>query len=427
MPTTTRKQNTYDHRLRELVRSTGKIDVAIQCGVPPSTARGWLTKTATEVITLDAFDMSIANLQREVVSLRRRNARLIALLRLVVTVMKVAGFTLSQVRLPEETQKRRVLKAIKYSREHFKLRSPLRVIGLSHGRYHEWNRDECGLDDLPSCPRSSPHQLTALEMRTIREMVTSDEYRHVPTGTLARLAERLGKVFASSSTWYRLVRIHKWRRLRQRVHPAKPKVGIRAAQVNEIWHVDTSLIRLVNGSRAYLHAVIDNYSRRILAWRVLDHFEPGVTAQLFLDASKSTVSGTPTVLVDGGSENYNAAVDEVVESGLLKRVLAQTEIVFSNSLIESWWRVLKHQWLFLHELDSAQTIEKLVAFYVDQHNTHLPHSAFRGQTPDEMYFGTDEDIPQQLHESRLMARRSRLEANRAQSCRMCEELISVSS
>ncbi|WP_197997077.1 hypothetical protein [Gimesia chilikensis] len=42
-------------------------------------------------------------------------------------------------------------------------------------------------------------------------MVTSEKYRHVSTGTLARLAERMGKVFASPSTWYRLVRIHKWR------------------------------------------------------------------------------------------------------------------------------------------------------------------------------------------------------------------------
>ncbi len=427
MPTTTRRQNTYDHRLKEIVRSTGNVDIAIQRGVPPSTARGWLTKAATEVITLDAFDLSITDLQREVVSLRRRNARLIALLRLIITVVKVAGFTLSQVRLPEEDHKHRVLRAIKQSREYFKLRTVLRVIGLSHGRYREWNRDECGLDDLPSCPRSSPHQLTAGEVATIHEMVTSDEYRHVPTGTLARLAERRGKVFASSSTWYRLVRIHKWRRLRQRIHPAKPKVGIRAARANEIWHVDTTLIRLVNGSRVYLHAVIDNYSRRILAWRVLDHFEPGITAQLFLDASKVMAGGKPTVLVDGGSENYNPAVEEVIESGLLKRVLAQTDIVFSNSLIESWWRVLKHQWLFLNELDSAKTVEKLVTFYVEQHNTHLPHSAFQGQTPDEMYFGTGEDIPRQLQESRLAARKSRMESNRAQQCRVCEELVSVSS
>ena len=41
-------------------------------------------------------------------------------------------------------------------------------------------------------------------------MVTSDKYRHVPTRTLARLAQRIGRVFASASTWYRLVREHQW-------------------------------------------------------------------------------------------------------------------------------------------------------------------------------------------------------------------------
>jgi transposase InsO family protein len=189
-------------------------------------------------------------------------------------------------------------------------------------------------------------------------MVTSDEYRHVPTGVLARLAQRLGKVFASPTTWYRLVQAHKWRRPRQRVHPAKPKVGIRASHANEIWHVDTTLIRLLDGSRAYLHAVVDNFSRRILAWSVAGTFRPGITAQLLLDASKTMTSGEPMVLVDGGVENFNSAVDKVVESGLLKRVLAQTEITFSNSLIESWWRVLKHQWLYLNTLDTVATVRK---------------------------------------------------------------------
>jgi hypothetical protein len=142
-----------------------------------------------------------------------------------------------------------------------------------------------------------------------------------------------------------------------------------------------------------------------------------------LQASNAVTSGTPTVLVDGGVENYNAAVDNVVDSGVLKRVLAQTEICFSNSLIESWWRVLKHQWLYLNELDSMTTLEKLVAFYVDQHNSHLPHSAFRGQTPDEMYFGTGEDIPKQLDEARHAARKSRMAANRSKSCRVCEGIV----
>ena len=71
--------------------------------------------------------------------------------------------------------------------------------------------------------------------------------------------------------------------------------------------------------------------------------------------------------------------------GCPRRLLAFTELKFSNSMIEAWWRSLKHQWLFLHPLDSVATIRRLVAFYVHEHNQVLPHSAFRGQTPDEMY------------------------------------------
>ena len=136
-------------------------------------------------------------------------------------------------------------------------------------------------------------------------------------------------------------------------------------------------------------------------------------------------SGSPTVVVDGGVENYNAAVDEVVNSGILKRVLAQTEIRSSNSLIESWWRVLKHQWLYLNQLDSVKTVEMLVVFYVEQHNTHLPHSAFRGQTPDEMFFGTGEHIPKQLLSARLAARCSRLETNKSLRCQKCATLVTI--
>ena len=75
--------------------------------------------------------------------------------------------------------------------------------------------------------------------------------------------------WASPSIWHRLVRLHGWRRPRLRVHPAKPKVGLRPTRANEMWHIDTTVIHLLDGSRAYLHAVIDNFSRRILAWHVL--------------------------------------------------------------------------------------------------------------------------------------------------------------
>jgi putative transposase len=94
-----------------------------------------------------------------------------------------------------------------------------------------------------------------------------------------------------------------------------------------------------------MHAIIDNFSRRILAWRVNDSFAPGVTAVLLEEASVGLERPPPTVFMDSGAENTNSTVTALVEKGTIARVLAQAEVVFLNSMIESWWRLLKHQWL----------------------------------------------------------------------------------
>ena len=62
---------------------------------------------------------------------------------------------------------------------------------------------------------------------------------------------------------------------------------------------------------------------------------PAVTAELLIEAAHGIGREQPSVRVDGGVENFNDAVNKLVDSGLLKRLLAQTEIQFSNSLIES--------------------------------------------------------------------------------------------
>ena len=51
--------------------------------------------------------------------------------------------------------------------------------------------------------------------------------------------------------------------------------------------------------------MIDNFSRRILAWKVMPTFDPGATAEILLVAAKGLENGTPTVLADGGAENFN--------------------------------------------------------------------------------------------------------------------------
>jgi putative transposase len=289
MTSTGRRQRRYDHRLRDLVQRTGDVTIATDLGVPRSTARGWLGNGQAVVVSLDVTNLRASELQQEVLALRRRVKKLTALLRLALALLRTSEFTLTHERLPDGRAKIRILRDIDRARECVPLTAILRFLRLSPSRFHAWRRlrHACAIDDQPSCPHTSLHRLTPAEIRAIKDMVTAVEYRHVPTGTLAVLAQRLGKVWVSPSTWYHLVRKYGWRRPRLRVHPAKPKVGLRTTRANEMWHIDTTVIRLIDGTRAYVHAVIDNFSRRILAWRVADTFAPVNSVAVLLEASQA--------------------------------------------------------------------------------------------------------------------------------------------
>jgi transposase InsO family protein len=212
-----------------------------------------------------------------------------------------------------------------------------------------------------------------------------------------------------------------WIRPRIRVYPAKPKIGIRAQAPGELLHLDVTIIRLLDGTRAYLHAVIDNYSRRILSWTLEERLGSGGTCRI-LRESVFQLKNCPehTIEVaDSGSENVNGAVDDLLDGEDLSRVLAQVEVTFSNSMIEAFWRSLKHSWLYLHPLDSFAALRRLIGFYVTAHNEVMPHSAFKGQTPDEVFFGIGDEVSKRLAEARESAREERMRQNRAARCGLC--------
>jgi len=88
-----------------------------------------------------------------------------------------------------------------------------------------------------------------------------------------------------------------------------------------------------------MSVVLDNFSRRILAWRLNETFETVTTAELLKEAAKGLPDGTvPSAVMDSGVENVNGTVNELVSDGTIQRILAQVDIVESNSMIEAWWR-----------------------------------------------------------------------------------------
>ncbi len=131
------------------------------------------------------------------------------------------------------------------------------------------------------------------------------------------------------------------------------------------------------------------------------------------------------MVADSGSENVNGAVDDLLDGEDLSRVLAQVEVTFSNSMNEAFWRSLKHSWLYLHPLHSIAALRRLIGFYVKAHNGRkrsfrvMPHSAFEGQTPDEVFFGIGDEVSKRLAEARDSARKKRMKENRAAGCGVC--------
>jgi transposase InsO family protein len=154
----------------------------------------------------------------------------------------------------------------------------------------------------------SPTKITRNETNTIKELVTAKEYTHFSINSLAMFAKRQQLVFASVTAWYRIVREFNLRRPSVRLHPPKPKIGIRALAPNQIWHIDVSVFRIVSGPKVYIQAILDNASRYVLAWQVTEKYGGANTKALIEKALEvaNRLCGNvsiPNLFADDGTEN----------------------------------------------------------------------------------------------------------------------------
>jgi transposase InsO family protein len=152
------------------------------------------------------------------------------------------------------------------------------------------------------------------EIIKIQDLYASKDFSHHSMHALSWLGKKAGEVMASPSTWSRVVRELGLKRNRIRIYPRKPKIGIRASAPGQIWHLDQTILRLGDGSKAFVQCIIDNYSRYVLAWKVSKDYGEVRTKELLeaaLAKAKSLgLNVKPNVLVDSGVENVNKVVIE---------------------------------------------------------------------------------------------------------------------
>ena len=378
------------------------------------------------MISHEIFDTDNIQLITELQILREENKKLKAESELQKTTFCIFGLQIQYQRLPTASAKENLIDAISKAQSVLKLKQCLAVIGLSVQRYASWikRQKNCALEDQKSCPKLSPHQLKSNEIEAMEKMVKSKNYFHIPISSLSVMAKREKIVAASPTTWGKLIKKFGWKRPKIREYQAKPKIGIRGEYLHQYWHLDLTVIKLIDGTRCFIQAIMENMSRYILAHSVSLEYGGGRTKELLLNALEKAkelgLSGIPNVIFDGGSENDNDDVKSLVSEELMKQSIAQIDIDYSNSLIESFFRSLKNNYLYYVALSSLEVLQEHTDFYVEQHNDIIPHSAHKTATPFEVIIGGIlEENKKLIEQFTKDSRMNRLQFHNALSCATC--------
>ena len=185
--------------------------------------------------------------------------------------MKTLGIPFKAVsRIKDPVHRRKVLDLVGRLAVTLPRRKILSLIGLSASRFASWSRQRavCSSSPLALCRRSGPHQLTVPEVRAIKRQFSNPAFLSWPAVSIAWRLVTSGLVSANVSTIIRYAKIMGLDAARK-VRPKSRKRGsFSAEKPNQAWHMDVTVVATTDNRKAYLQLILDNYSRKIIAWKV---------------------------------------------------------------------------------------------------------------------------------------------------------------
>ena len=160
--------------------------------------------------------------------------------------------------------------------------------------------------------------------------------------------------------------------------------GVNVTAPNQAWAMDITYIPMARGF-VYLAAVLDWYSRRVLAWRV----SISMDTSFCLDAVEEAVAryGPPQIFnTDQGSQFTSEAFTGLLKSHGIAISMDGKGCWRDNVFVERLWKSIKYEEVYLHAYDSVSHARQSLGRYIVFYNARRPHSALDRKTPDEVYF-----------------------------------------
>jgi putative transposase len=126
-------------------------------------------------------------------------------------------------------------------------------------------------------------------------------------------------------------------------------------------------------------------------------------------------------VTDAGVENTNTTVKEflITTDQNIKHLIAQRDIPFSNSKIEAFNKIIKHQFLLPRHLENKKQLDLALENDVITYNTIRPQLSLQGNTPDETFAGKTLDL--KSHKTHFKAQIIlRVVQNQQNKCKNCK-------
>ena len=159
--------------------------------------------------------------------------------------------------------------------------------------------------------------------------------------------------------------------------------GLKIERPNQVWCADITYIPMAKGF-LYLVAIMDWWSRKVLAWRLSNIMD----SQFCVDALEEAMGryGPPEIFnTDQGSQFTSWTWTQGLREAGVRISMDGRGRFLDNIFIERLWRSLKYECIYLHAFsggrDARQGIDQWMNFY----NHRRPHAAHGGETPVRVY------------------------------------------
>ena len=161
--------------------------------------------------------------------------------------------------------------------------------------------------------------------------------------------------------------------------------GLKITYPNQVWSTDITYIRMHKGF-VYLTAILDWYSRYVIAWRI----STSLDRQFCLDAGEEALQiAVPYIMnsdqgVQFTSQDY---LDLYEKAGAIISMDGRGRAL-DNNFVERLWRTIKYGEVYLKSYQSVMEAVVGIGSYIRYYNEVRPHQSLQERTPAQVYYQT---------------------------------------